>query len=118
MTTKDYFRQMALHDLGYPADPKLIELRDYLEYQLTNLNKYDIKDYPNWIGYGKSEDNIILEYSEILMHVNFLTKENNSNISYVLLNLSDILSYVDPQKIIMSYIENILRIKVSVLVII
>ena len=48
MTAKYYFRQLALQNFGYPADTKVVELKNYLEENLKNLTAFtddDIQDH-------------------------------------------------------------------------
>ena len=70
MTSKDYFRSLVLHDLGFPADDIVLELHDYITERLSNLNQYTSDKYSDFILYGKSKDELILEYNFKYHYIN------------------------------------------------
>ena len=110
MTLKDYFRNLYLQDLGYPADPKVIELRDYITERLSNLNQYISKEYTDYICYGKSKDELIINYNSKNMYIN-LYYDNFSHKLFVHFGLK----YTDIEAIIISYVVDTLQIKVNII---
>ncbi len=63
MNSKDYFRSLTLHDLGFPADPKVIEIHEYLTERFSNLNQYTSENYSDGMYYGKTENERIFVYN-------------------------------------------------------
>ena len=108
MTSKDYFRQLALQDLGISADSKVIELRDYITERLSNLNQYTSDNYPDVIFYSKSKNELIINYNSKKEYINLYYASFSSK-------LFDHFGfqYADIDAIIIPYVVDTLQIKVD-----
>jgi hypothetical protein len=112
MTSKDYFRSLALHDLGIPTEPEVLVLQDYIIERLSNLNQYTSKEYPDFIFYGKSKDAIILNYNSKNEHINLYYDQFSSK-SFNHFGLQN----TDIEAIIPKYVADTLQIKVNDIVV-
>ena len=74
MTSKYYFRSLALGELGIQCDQKVIDLRDYITERFSNLTI--LSEILIFTNYGKLPDESIFEYQSegeyiILNYLNF-----------------------------------------------
>ncbi len=109
MTAKHYFRNLALQDLGFPADSDVIELHEYITERLSNLNQYTSDKYPEFIiFYGKSKDEMILDYNSKKEYINLYYDHFSRKLfNHFNLQLSDI------EVIISKYVVDTLQINVN-----
>jgi hypothetical protein len=111
ITAKQYFRNIILHDLGFPAETEVIELRNYIIERLSDLKIYKSDYlYGDYINYGKSRNELILNYN---------SKYNIVNLYYLhfSMDLYDRfgLTSVDIKLITSPLISNILDINVNIM---
>lgn len=65
MNLKQLKRDISLSKLGlFDLTGKSKAIIDFLNENLTGLNKYASDSYPNWLFFGKSKRNIVLEYNK------------------------------------------------------
>ncbi len=100
-------RQYKLWKLGVPVDSKILEVFEFVESKISNLQTFEIAEYPEFVFFMNSEKQEILEFEIKKRHVRVRYSD-----FWGVLQIKYKIAYYDIQKFIHAIVEDMYKLNI------